>query len=77
MHGQKKMIALLPKGSTTEDGEMRLHLEQDLFCVGKTNLAGLKGPRYPWDSEGNHSRKNPKVIFIFPFIFSGSNAESK
>lgn len=77
LQGQKKIIALLPKGSTTKDWEMRLHLEQDLLCFGKINLADLKGPRYPWDTEGNHSSKNPKVIFIFLFIFSGSNAELK
>ena len=49
MQGQKKIIALLPKGSTTKDWEMQLHLEQDLLCFGKINLADLKGPRYPWD----------------------------
>ena len=60
LHGQKKMIALLPKGSTTEDGEMRLHLEQDLFCVGKTNLAALKDPGTPGTQRATTAAKTQR-----------------
>lgn len=69
LQGQKKIIALLPKGSTTKDWEMRLHLEQDLLCFGKTNLAGLKGPRVPLGHRGQPQQQKPKGNFHLSFYF--------
>lgn len=58
----------MPKGSTTKDWEMRLH-HKICYASARPELRqALKGPRVPWDTEGNHSSKNPKVIFIF-FLF--------
>ena len=56
---------------------MQLHLKQDLLWLGNPNLAGVKGPTYLWNPEGNCGSKIPKVIFTFLLIFNRSNAESK
>lgn len=63
LQGQRKIAASLSEGRGLR--KMQLHLKQDLLWLGNPNLAGVKGPTYLWNPEGNCGSKIPKCCCLW------------